>query len=300
MEISNVDLRLFRVFKTVAEAGGFAQAGIALNIGSSTVSTHMADLENRLGFRLCERGRSGFALTEKGEQVLELARRLFCDLEDCAAGIGTIQGKISGVLNIGLIDFMTSVPEFNIADVIRGFTAKAAEVTLNLQVLPEPDVIKGILNGYLHLGIGPNLPAKAGLRYDPFLQEDLEIYSSPQHPLADKMRKSQVTRQEIESQRFVGSRLEANKGGAKKWSVRGDALGNNLETVAILILSGEYIGFLPNHYARQWLNKGELIAVRPDLYSVRQDLMLVTRNAGARNKALTIFVDLLTKLCVHQ
>lgn len=56
--LSEGDIRLLKVFVKVVEAGGFSAAQIDLNISQSTISTHMTSLEQRLGMRLCERGRS--------------------------------------------------------------------------------------------------------------------------------------------------------------------------------------------------------------------------------------------------
>jgi DNA-binding transcriptional LysR family regulator len=58
--VSDFDLRLLRVFVAIAEAGSFTAAQMVLNLGQSTISNQMAALEQRLGYRLCERGRSGF------------------------------------------------------------------------------------------------------------------------------------------------------------------------------------------------------------------------------------------------
>src|SRR5262245_11542525 len=79
--VSDADLRLLRVFAAVAECGGFAAAQALLNVSESTVSTHMHDLETRLGLRLCERGRGGFRLTADGEAVYRSARELFTALD---------------------------------------------------------------------------------------------------------------------------------------------------------------------------------------------------------------------------
>ena len=48
-QLSDMDLRLLQVFKSVAECGGMAAAELELNIGTSTVSRHMKDLETRQG-----------------------------------------------------------------------------------------------------------------------------------------------------------------------------------------------------------------------------------------------------------
>ena len=69
--VSDVDIRLLRVFRAVVACGGVSAAELELNIGRSTISRHLTDLELRLGVKLCDRGPAGFALTAEGEQVLE-------------------------------------------------------------------------------------------------------------------------------------------------------------------------------------------------------------------------------------
>ena len=64
--VTDIDIRLLRVFKTVVECGGFSAAEVELNIRRAAISQHMADLERRLGLTLCRRGRAGFRLTDEG------------------------------------------------------------------------------------------------------------------------------------------------------------------------------------------------------------------------------------------
>lgn len=296
MNLSDVDIRLLRVFRTVAETGGFSQAAVMLNVGTSTISTHMADLERRLGFRLCDRGRSGFALTQKGERTLELSSSLSSALDDFTAAVGNLEGKITGKLHIGLIDYMTSVPGFRIADVMHKFSQSAPEATLNLQVLPKSDLISAIVDARIHIGIGPNRVANVALQFEPFLDEVLQLYCGARHPFYDRDLNDE-TYQSVHSQKFVGNRLEGSANDTRRWSVAGDAYGSNLEIIAILILSGEYLGFLPTHFARHWIDTGEMQTVRSDLFSVPQDLPIVTRHAGRRTAPLVEFMRLLKDEC---
>ena len=66
-QITEVELRLLRVFRVVADCEGLAAAESELEIGRSTISKHLSDLETRFGTRLCNRGRSGFSLTDEGK-----------------------------------------------------------------------------------------------------------------------------------------------------------------------------------------------------------------------------------------
>ena len=82
MKVAGTDLRVLRVFDAVVRHGGFAAAQAELNINQSTISNHITALEERLGVKLCQRGRSGFRLTEKGEIVVEAIERLLLSLDD--------------------------------------------------------------------------------------------------------------------------------------------------------------------------------------------------------------------------
>ena len=82
MQIHDVDLRLLRIFVAIVECGGLSAAESRLNIGRSTISSHLSDLEVRLGLTLCKRGRSGFELTEPGRVTYQASLEL---LQQCEA-----------------------------------------------------------------------------------------------------------------------------------------------------------------------------------------------------------------------
>src|SRR5205807_7002622 len=94
--LSDGDIRLLRVFSKVVEAGGFSAAQIELNISQSTISTHMTALEQRLGVRLCQRGRSGFSLTEKGQRIYQASQRLFASLDELRSEAGAVRSRLVG------------------------------------------------------------------------------------------------------------------------------------------------------------------------------------------------------------
>lgn len=76
MRVSDYTLRNLRTFCAVVEHGGYGGAQAIIGAGQSVISTHMRDLETTLGFSLCQRGRAGFALTEKGRR--STARQSAC------------------------------------------------------------------------------------------------------------------------------------------------------------------------------------------------------------------------------
>ena len=89
-QISDMDMRLLRVFKAVVDCGGMAAAELELNIGISTISRHVKDLEIRLGLALCRRGRGGFSLTQEGEQIYAQTLSLLAATDAFRTGVDEI------------------------------------------------------------------------------------------------------------------------------------------------------------------------------------------------------------------
>src|SRR5262250_2913039 len=88
--LGDTDLRLLRVFKSVADCGGMAAAELELDVGISTISRQVRDLETRLGLTLCCRGRSGFALTAEGQRIYEETARLLAAADSFCSGVDDI------------------------------------------------------------------------------------------------------------------------------------------------------------------------------------------------------------------
>lgn len=161
-QVSDFDIRLLRVFKTVVECGGFSAAEVELNITRSAISIHMADLEKRLGLRLCQRGRSGFSLTEEGQQVYEASLQLLASLETFRTEVNAIHTRLRGELNIGITDNLVTMPHMRITHALHRLKLKGPEVRVNICMIPPNEIERGILDGRLHIGAIPALPPPTG------------------------------------------------------------------------------------------------------------------------------------------
>ena len=73
---ATLNIRQLQVFEAVARLESYGRAQQELGISVSAISNAMSQLEGQLGFSLCQRGRGGFALTEKGQ--IFYSRRSAC------------------------------------------------------------------------------------------------------------------------------------------------------------------------------------------------------------------------------
>ena len=98
--VTDLDLRLIRVFLAIVDAGGVSAAQDVLGVGQSTISSQLATLETRLDFRLCERGRGGFRLTAKGQRFARLARGALTSLNNFTAEARNMHRQLVGSLTL--------------------------------------------------------------------------------------------------------------------------------------------------------------------------------------------------------
>ncbi|MGO4126691.1 LysR family transcriptional regulator [Inquilinus sp. YAF38] len=290
--VSDVELRLLRIFVTVADAGGFAAAQAALNLGASTVSTQMAHLEQRLGARLCERGRSGFRLTEKGRAVYDAARRLLDAVEGFRTETLALDARLAGDLRVGLVDATAGDPGSPVIDGLRRFGDRDHRVHLHLAIDTPPLLEQRLLDGRLDLVVSAFPRHIAGLVYTPLYREKQVCYCGAGHRLFGAP-DSPETLDEIRRERLItrGYWNLSDLGRLGLSEASAAATVDCMEAQAILILSGGYIGFLPTHYAAPWLAAGRLYQLLPALLSYDAPFEIVTRKGATVSRAAKLLIQ---------
>jgi DNA-binding transcriptional LysR family regulator len=287
-QVSDIDLRLLQVFLTVVRCGGFAAAQPILNIGQSTISEHMNRLETRIGVRLCERGRGGFRLTEPGQQVHQAALRLFTSIEDFRHEISDVDKQLRGKLNIGIIDNTITNTASPLPLAIHRFNQHAGEVQIQIEVKPPLELEQSVLHGRMHAAIGPYPLRISGLDYHPLYEERQYLYCSNNHPFSSL---TNININTIRSARIV-ARSYLHAADLKVLGVNSSAaLIDNVEAQAMLILTGQYIGFLPSHYAEQWVLKNQLQTLLPNALHYESSMALIVKSGGFRSPVLQAFLD---------
>jgi DNA-binding transcriptional LysR family regulator len=290
-QVSDFDLKLLRIFVIVAEARGFAAAESYLNISTSTISVHMSNLEGRLGFRLCERGRSGFRMTERGQIVLEEAKKILKSMDDFAGKLASVNEVLAGRLSVGIVDGLVSHPEFSISDVVRELNSVENEIQIELVVAPRQILEHDVLEGRIHAAIGPFIRNSSGLEYAPLFREHHDLYCGVGHPLFDASRKK-ISRVDLSAYPAVVRIYHRDFDREHLGVLREKAVVNSMEAMLSLLLSGGYIGYLPKHYARKWVEEGRLFVIAKPGASYVSNHVMVTRQGSHESLASARFVSL--------
>jgi DNA-binding transcriptional LysR family regulator len=259
--LDSVDLRLLRVLVAVVEGRGFAAAQTQLNVGASTISNHMSALETRLDVKLCKRGRAGFKLTPEGELVYDETQKLFAALDVFEFKVGTLRTRLRTSLALGIIDNTITDDSAPLHEAIGRFTRQARDVQLLVECRPPNELVREVMEGRLDVAIGSFPKVLLGLTYRKLYDETHMFYCGRTHPLFSRS-DAEIT-DEVLSQHAVISRgYWANRDVRHIRSVRSPVNVNNMEAEARLILSGGYLGYLPSHYAEQWIRSGAMRSIR--------------------------------------
>jgi LysR family transcriptional regulator, transcriptional activator for bauABCD operon len=289
--LRDIDVKRLKLFKQVAECGGLSAAEKALNINLPTISAHLASLEESIGFKLCDRGRKGFRLTKEGQSVLDSCNKLFESLEQFQSELSVVTQMISGSLKIGIVDNIITDKHCLLVPVIHALKSQSKDLEINLEIRNPSELERLLLEERIDIAIGPFHITNPGIDQIPLYKEQVSLYISDQHPLFAKktlqlddlvgaeyvtrgyLRESQVTQQHV--------------------SFNFSATAQSIEGIALLILSGKYIGYLPDHYASSWVQKKQMRNVLPSYFTYEVGSKGITLKNKSRTKALLTLLKLL-------
>jgi DNA-binding transcriptional LysR family regulator len=286
--LSEGDIRLLRVFAKVVEAGGFSAAQIELNVSQSTISTHMTALEQRLRVRLCERGRSGFRLTEKGDLIYQASQRLFAAMDEFRSEAGAARNCLLGKLTLGIVDNLATNPACRLHRAVGAFNQLAPEVQISVQVTSPTELERAVLEGRFDLGLGACGRHSPYLHYEDLFEERQVLYCGREHPLFE--RGDKITVAELKNQQFARRAYAAPNRFPAGVRLTSTAAADLMESVAVFILSGRYIGFLPTHYAQQFVAQDLMRPLLEAKLGYQNPIYLTIRKTEQKRPVLDAFL----------
>lgn len=286
MKESLYNIRLLRIFLTVADCQGFSAAQQDLNMSTSAISTYMNQLESQLGMQLCSRGRAGFGLTSKGLLVYDEAKKLIGQIDSFENYVAELKGELRGAITLGILDSMLTDEKFNIPDLLGRFSLKSDKIHVNLKISSPFELQKEVLEGKIDLAIG-SLPTKmSGLKYIPLYIEQHWLYCSDRHPLHSL---KDCSIEKVTEHALIKRGYWSNSEGMRHGFTRYSATIDSMEAELILILSGNYIGYLPDHLAKRWENDGRLSRIMPESFGYKAEFSLIVKNGRSREPLIQAF-----------
>jgi LysR family transcriptional regulator, transcriptional activator for bauABCD operon len=292
--LDNIDLRLLRVFVVLADANGFAEAQITLNLSQSTLSTHLGELEKRIGAKLCLRGRHKFRLTDFGQATYDAARKLFTDIDDFQARISAVNRGITGRLKVGAPEGIFTSPHLGMQEIIARLMKPDFDIFVDLILGTPSELEQRLADGDRDIVLGPLTQKLDGIVYRPYYNEPHYLYCGKGHPLFAR-RDATITQEVIDTTRFSVRGYRQFDDLFRVGHPRAAASILHMEAQLMMILSGHFIGFLPDHYADPWVKDGVMRAIKPRTYTFRSLHNIAFRKSDAERPVIRAFLECLPK-----
>ncbi|MFO1170747.1 MAG: LysR family transcriptional regulator [Hyphomicrobiaceae bacterium] len=288
-QLADADLRLLRVFQAVVRHNGFAAAQAELGISGATISNHMAELEQRLGVRLCKRGRRGFSLTEEGARIHEGSLNLFRSVENFSSVVGSVRGDLSGSVHFATVDAMQTNAELGLELALGEFSRRARGVVVHIDIASPHDLRQRLLDGRYQLVLTPLEEAHPSITSTPIFDEVQALYCGKGHPLF-AMPERELASALAKPHRYAARKYETGRSVSHARDFEVTAMTSHMESLALLILSGGYLGHLPEHYARQWVVAGQMRSLRPKSHAY-VDTFHLAQLSREQNRAVALLSE---------
>lgn len=169
-----MDTELARTFLAVVSGGNFITAAERLHVTQSTVSARIHTLEEQLGCTLFVRNKAGAALTPAGRQFQKHAGILVRTVEHARHDVGVPRG-FRAALTIG---GRFGLWEQLLLKWLPAMRAAAPDISLRAEIGMEPDLMQGLVEGRLDIGVMYTPQSRPGLTVEMLFEETLALVST--------------------------------------------------------------------------------------------------------------------------
>lgn len=176
-------LRQLEIFVSISRTESVSRAAEALSLSQSATSTSLSELERQFDLQLFDRVGKSLRINETGRQLLPRAVELLDRAKEIEnllqghAGFGFM--RIGATLTVG--NYLATI-------LVARFLQEHPESRIQLQVHNTSTIVQQIANHELDLGLIEGDCNHPDIEVQPWIADELVVFSAPNHPLA-KQRK---------------------------------------------------------------------------------------------------------------
>jgi DNA-binding transcriptional LysR family regulator len=176
----HITLRQLEVFAEVLKSGSTTQASVVLSLSQSAVSAALADIEGQLGVQLFDRVGKRLVINEHGRLLYPKALALL----EQAGEIERLFNQDNGSLRIGA---SSTIGNYMLPGMIADYRLDFPHTPLELNVGNTNDVINAVADFRVDLGLIEGPCQMPELITQPWLDDELVVFVSPENPLAGQV-----------------------------------------------------------------------------------------------------------------
>ena len=295
-----MNLKQLEVFLAVAESGSFSRGAEATFITQSTVSQHIAALEQEFGIRLLDRTGKGALPTEAGKLLAKHARRVVSAAREVERALNRFKGVEDAHLHVG----GSNIPgNYMVPLALPRLLARFPGLSVTLFQGDSRAVLDRLGAGEVEIGVVGSRFDSEGFDFTPLGHDEIRLVVPGGHrwrgrtgiPLDELADEPFIMREAGSGTgRTVADALRKAGYAPARLRVRAH-LGSN-EAVKQAVLGGVGVSFLSSLSVQGELERGELAAVAVEGVRIARPFYLAARSGRELSPAAMAFGAVLGEL----
>ena len=176
-----LDAHQMNIFLTAAETLNITEAARQLHMTQPSVSQHIQALEQHFRTPLFVRKGRRMVLTDAGEALVPLARRMVDWSLRIDETMESLQGEVYGHLKVGC---STTAGKYVLPMLLTAFLRQHPQVTAACQVLPRKQAVEELAKGLIHFSLASPEEDSGPVEFFSFFADPINLIVPLDHPWA--------------------------------------------------------------------------------------------------------------------
>jgi DNA-binding transcriptional LysR family regulator len=293
--LRNLDWNLLKVFVEIVRSEGVTNAAHAMSRRQPSVSSALKRLEDYLGVVLCQRGPSGFGLTDHGKIIANICQQIEGTLEQIPGQFIDLTKLIDVQIRLTSVGNVIS-PALD--DALAAFCRTYPRAEIIISVASWRDIEAGVLSDEADIGIAPVVECDERLNYSLLYREQNVPLCGVNHRLfGTTVENPETLKQEPfvllgDGEAAPVARFRETHG----WGSNCVAQSLDPNEVRRIVLAGTAIAMLPREFLEPDILAGKLWELMPPPPEAQVDICVITAPSNPRHLTVKVFLDILESI----
>lgn len=289
-----------KTFVTLAEVKNFTKTAELLLMSQPSVSLHIKNLEKEFQTKLFQRSPKYLKITPSGEILYDRAKQMITIYEQTRQEILEQQNTIKGDLKIAA---SFTIGEYILPPLLLDLQNQYPELNLQVTIANTEEVVQSTRSHHVDIGLIEGQTNERELIVTPFLEDELFIVTSNQHPLVQK---EETTIADLQDQQWI---MRENGSGTREYFnhvVRSNGLKvKSLLTISSnqgikeTLINGLGISILSGSVVERDVKQKNLSIIKVKNQEFKRTLSYVLSPIMQEKKNVSIFIEALGEKWKH-
>ncbi|MFC1909710.1 LysR substrate-binding domain-containing protein [Chloroflexota bacterium] len=298
-----MNLEYLNTYLIVIREGSFSKAAKKLFLTQPAISAQIKKLEQEVGVRLIERGRTGVTMTPAGRTLLNFSEYVKHQYSYLLRDIANSKDKTLEELTI-----ITSpvCGEYVLPGILNEYRETHALSGANIKIADSIKVVEDVQNGIYDIGSCGIMVESSGLEIFKIAEYDIVLILYPGHPLSDKKEvllsdlsgESIVLREPLGVK--VGDTKMLTEAGLDLYEFKQRFVTGSMAGLLSLVESRAGIAFLPYMIAKKGEALGLIKIAKVKEINLKREYIFLIKKGKERSRVSNEFMDFIKTKTIHK